>query len=110
MKDLDFTISVPQKDIDRELVGKKLDNLKDLQFLVNSETVNSMLAIWKEKDPSNDKLKEFTDAVIGIQFYVNELQNERHLLMLSMDEYKADKLRAVDRARRAESKLEGKKN
>ena len=110
MKDLDFTINLPHKDIDRELVSKKLDNLKDLQFLVNSETVNSMLAIWRDKDPSSKRLKQFTSAVIGIQLYVNELQNERHLLMLSIDEYKNDKLRAVERARKAESKLQTKED
>ena len=43
MKGIDFNISVPVKDIDRELVSKKLDNLKDMQYLTNAEIVNSIL-------------------------------------------------------------------
>jgi hypothetical protein len=90
------------KNIDRELVSKKLDNLKDLQFLVNSEIVNKQLLIWRDKEPDNKKLKEFRDAILQIELYVNELQNDRHLLMLSIDEYRSDKIRAVERARRSE--------
>ena len=47
-------------------------------------------------------LKEFRDAILQIELYVNELQNDRHLLMLSIDEYRSDKIRAVERARRSE--------
>ena len=58
--------------------------------------------IWRDKDPNNEKLKEFRDAILQIELYVNELQNDRHLLMLSIDEYRSDKIRAVERARRSE--------
>ena len=78
MKGIDFNTNVPVKDIDRELVSKKLETL--------------------------------INAVVQIHFYVQELQNDRHLLMLSIDEYRTDKLRAIDRARKAESKLETKEN
>jgi hypothetical protein len=102
MKNIDFNTKFKVKNIDRELVSKKLDNLKDLQFLVNSEIVNKQLLIWRDKDPNNEKLKEFRDAILQIELYVNELQNDRHLLMLSIDEYRSDKIRAVERARRSE--------
>ncbi len=102
MKSTDFNTKFQVKNIDRELVSKKLDNLKDLQFLVNSEIVNKQLLIWRDKDPNNEKLKEFRDAILQIELYVNELQNDRHLLMLSIDEYRSDKIRAVERARRSE--------
>jgi hypothetical protein len=102
MKNIDFNTKFKVKNIDRELVSKKLDNLKDLQFLVNSEIVNKQLLIWRDKEPDNKKLKEFRDAILQIELYVNELQNDRHLLMLSIDEYRSDKIRAVERARRSE--------
>ena len=102
MKSTDFNTKFQVKNIDRELVSKKLDNLKDLQFLVNSEIVNKQLLTWRDKDPDNEKLKEFRDAILQIELYVNELQNDRHLLMLSIDEYRSDKIRAVERARRSE--------
>lgn len=102
MKSLEFNTKVPVKDIDRELVSKKLDNLKDMQYLANSEIANSILLEWQKNHKTNPKLETLINAIVQIHFYVNELQNDRHLLMLSIDEYRADKLRAVDRARRAE--------
>ena len=110
MKNTDFNISVPTKDIDRELVSKKLDNLKDMQYLTNAEIANKILLEYQKKNPTNQKLETLINAVVQIHFYVTELQNERHLLMLSIDEYRADKLRAVERARKAESKLETKED
>ncbi len=98
------TDDIPVKNIDRELVSKKLDNLKDLQYLNNIDIVNTTLLKWRGKHPENETLKDVIRAIVSINFYVNELQNERHLLMLSMDEYRADKLRAVARARRAETR------
>lgn len=110
MKDLNFNTEVPFKDIDRELISKKLDNLKDMQYLTNAEIANNILLEWQKKHPANDKLETLINAVVQIHFYVTELQNERHLLMLSIDEYKSDKLRAVERARKAETKLESKED
>jgi len=104
MKGLEFNTEIPVKDIDRALVSKKIDNLKDLQFLNNIDIVNTTLLKWRAKHPENDNLKDVINAVVSINFYVHELQNERHLLMLSIDEYRTDKLRAIDRARRAESR------
>tara|TARA_R100000742_G_C4278642_1_gene101732 strand:+ start:1125 stop:1457 length:333 start_codon:yes stop_codon:yes gene_type:complete len=110
MKDLDFNTEVPSKDIDRELVSKKLDNLKDLQYLTNAEIANKVLLDWQKNHPTNDRLETLINAVVQIHFYVQELQNDRHLLMLSIDEYRSDKLRAIERARKAESKLQAKKD
>ena len=110
MKGIDFNTSFPVKDIDRELVSKKLDNLKDMQYLTNAEIVNSILSEYQKKNPTNDKLETLINAVLQIHFYVQELQNDRHLLMLSIDEYRSDKLRAIERARTAESKLETKED
>ena len=110
MKSIDFNTNIPIKDIDRELVSKKLDNLKDMQYLANSEVVNNILLEWQKKHPTNDRLETLINAVLQIHFYVQELQNDRHLLMLSIDEYRQDKLRAIDRARKAESKLQAKED
>jgi hypothetical protein len=104
MKNIDFNTTFKTKDFDRELVSKKLDNLKDLQYLVNSELVNNQLSKWRKTQPDNDNLKKFTEAMLNIELYVNELQNDRHLLMLSIDEYRSDKIRAVERSRKAETK------
>jgi|TARA_R100001509_G_C4751461_1_gene176547 hypothetical protein len=110
MKGIDFNTNIPSKDIDRELVSKKLDNLKDMQYLTNAEIANNILLEWQKNHSTNDKLETLINAIVQIHFYVTELQNDRHLLMLSIDEYRTDKLRAIERARKAESKLESKKD
>ena len=78
--------------------------------MTNAEIVNNILLEYQKKNPTNEKLETLINAVVQIHFYVTELQNDRHLLMLSIDEYRADKLRAVERARKAESKLETKED
>ena len=103
MKNLEFNTELPDYDFDRKLVSKKLDNLKDLQYITNAEIVNKILIDYKKKSPENQDLETLINAVMQIQFYVHELQNDRHLLQLSISEYKNDKIRAIERARRAES-------
>ena len=41
-----------------------------------------------------------------ITFYVNNLQEDRKMYNRSLSEYRADKNRAIERARRAEKKIE----
>lgn len=110
MKKLEFNTRVPDTDFDKALTSKKLDNLKDLQYLVNSQVVNKLLIDYKKASPDNQDLETLINAVTQIHFYVNELQNDRHLLMLSIKEYRLEKIRAIERARRVEAKLSTKKD
>ena len=60
MKNTDFNTNIPIKNIDRELVSKKLDNLKDMQYLTNSEVVNNILLDKKDVIPASIISKEPT--------------------------------------------------
>ena len=104
MSNLEFNTELPDYDFDRKLVSKKLDGLKDLQYITNAEIANKILLDYQKKSPNNNDLETLINAVMQIQFYVHELQNDKHLLQLAMSEYRNDKIRAIERARRAESK------
>ena len=66
-------------DFDIALVSKKLNNLKAMQYLVNSEILNKILLEYKKRSPENDDLDTMINSVLQIHFYVSELENEIHL-------------------------------
>lgn len=86
-------------------MNDKINNLKDLQYYGNIELVtNVILEAIKKKD--TPKLQEMSKAVTQIAFYVNHLQTDRQMYNQSMKQLASDKLRAIERARRAEKKIE----
>lgn len=86
-------------------MNKKINNLKDLQYFGNIQFLcEVVLEAIKKKE--TDKLKEMSRALTEITFYVNNLQTDRMMYDKSMSEYRTDKNRAVERARKAEKKVE----
>lgn len=86
-------------------MNDKINNLKDLQYYGNIELLsNVVLDAMKKKD--TPKLQEMSKAVAQIAFYVNHLQTDRQMYNKSMSQYRQDTARAVERARRAEKKIE----
>ena len=86
-------------------MNDKINNLKDLQYYGNIELVtNVVLEAIKKKD--TPKLQELSKAVTQIALYVNHLQTDRQMYNQSMKQFASDKLRAIERARRAEKKIE----
>ena len=86
-------------------MNDKINNLKDLQYYGNIELLSDVVleAIKKQETP---KLVEMSKAISQITFYVNNLQEDRKMYNRSLSEYRADKNRAIERARRAEKKIE----
>lgn len=86
-------------------MNKKIDNLKDLEYYGNITLLAEIvLEAWK-KQPT-PKLESMSQAVTQISFYVNNLQSDRRAFDKIISEYRADKNRAVLRARAAEKKVE----
>jgi len=104
MKFTELNIESTPEEFDRKLVSKKLDNLKDLQYLTNSEIINKIILKWQKDHPRNSQLETLINSVLQIHFYVTELQNEVHLLKIGYEENRNDKLRAIQRARKCEDK------
>ena len=85
-------------------MNKKIENLKDLQYYTDLEYLSSTLLDAINKKPSK-KLSRMAEAVNNIHLYVVNMQTERRLYNKSMSEYRSDKNRAIERARRSEKKV-----
>ena len=86
-------------------MNDKINNLKDLQYYGNIELLSSVVleALKKQETP---KLVEMSKAISQITFYVNNLHEDRKMYNRSLIEYRLDRNRAIERARRAEKKIE----
>lgn len=84
---------------------RKVQNLKSIQFSNDFSTVSRQLIEWKKKKPV-PALDKMIEAVTSWYFYTHELEVNQEMWEKSLSEYRADKLRAIERARRAEAKLE----
>lgn len=87
-------------------MNKKMQNLKELEYYGNFNLVGEMLLALKKKYPDNEKLKEAVEAMTQIGFFVTEMMQNQYFYDKSLEEYRSDKLRAIERARRAEAALE----
>lgn len=84
---------------------KKINNLKDMQYYADMELLGSLLKKWNKKT-KHKEVQAMTEAYIRLVFYVKELQEWKRLSEKSFSEYRADKLRAIERARASDDRLE----
>tara|TARA_B100001093_G_scaffold462580_1_gene477904 strand:+ start:47 stop:340 length:294 start_codon:yes stop_codon:yes gene_type:complete len=80
-------------------------DLSTLQANADLHAVLELLKRWRDKSDNQD-LKEFEKMMINISLYIWQLQNERKTFDNIIDRLRSDKLRAIQRARRVEEKLE----
>ena len=90
----------------REPMIKKLEVMEDIQLTTNLLTLQSNVLEWVKAKPDNKKLNEVCDAVVKISFTCNKLQLEKTNYHLAMQEYRHDSIRAIERARKAEGKID----
>lgn len=84
----------------------KIQNLKDLEYYSSYLSCGELISKWLKAKPDNEELKLLSKGFIEVCFYVNTLQQELRLHKEAISDYRSDKLRAVERARRSEKKLE----
>ena len=90
----------------REPMIKKLEVMEDIQLTRDLLTLQSNVLEWCKAKPENKKLNEVCDAVVKISFTCNKLQLEKTNYHLAMQEYRHDSIRAIERARKAEDRIE----
>lgn len=83
----------------------KAEVLKDIEYNSHTSICLELLNKWK-KDSSNLELQEFIKSFLETIFYTNTLQRDRFIHNKIVEEYRNDKLRAVQRARKADSKVD----
>jgi hypothetical protein len=84
---------------------RKIQNLKSIQFSNDFTVISSRILEWKKRKPIPE-LDELIEAVQSWFFYTHELETTQWYWEKSIEEYRSSKLRALDRARRAEKELE----
>lgn len=89
----------------REKLQKKFDNLDDLNLSSNLLIIQQQVLKWC-KDRDNKELNKVRDAIVQISFLTNKLQLDRGNYHLAIDEYSMRSIRSIERARRAEQKIE----
>ena len=87
-------------------MNKNIDNLKELQYYGDFNLVADVITKLKKKHPDNTTLIEAVDAMTQIGFFVQNLISDRYFYNESMNQYRADKIRAIERARKADKLVE----
>ena len=83
---------------------EKLQLQSDLEHYGDFESLCSILMSWAKKSDNPDLTKAI-QMVNKMFFYIHDLQEWRRLSEKTYEEFRSDKLRAVERARRAEKEL-----
>lgn len=84
---------------------KKVHNLKHLRYLADFEIISNNLLKWS-KVKSIKELDDMIDAIISINYYITEIYMNELYHAEAQSEYLSAKLRAVERASKAEKKVE----
>jgi hypothetical protein len=87
-------------------MNKKLNNIKEAEYYGNFNLVGEYIVKSRKAKPDNKAINEMYFAWQDIGFYVHNLITNERLYEQSLSEYRSDKIRAVERARAAEEKIE----
>ena len=92
-------------DIRKYNTQQKFDVLENVDLSTNLLIAQEIVNKWHKSKPDNKELNLLKDAVIKISLISNKLIYEKELYHLALSEYREDKIRAINRARRSESEL-----
>jgi hypothetical protein len=84
---------------------RKIQNLKSIQFSNDFAVISNQLLEWNKKKPI-PIISKMIEAVNSWFFYTHELETTQWHWEKSLEQYRTDKIRAIQRARKAEKKLE----
>ena len=83
----------------------RVDNYKQLKYLENIMKILEVLGEWDRMKPT-ETTKQLVKAATQIGFYVNNLELDLLAYRTFESEYRQDKVRAIERARKAEERVE----
>ena len=83
-----------------------MNNIKEAEYYGNFNEVGEKIVKWRKAKPKNKDLNTLYFAWQEIGFYVHNLITNERLYEESISEYRADKIRAVERARKADVRIE----
>ena len=80
-------------------------DLAELQYIADADAALKIIKKWQEKS-DNEELRLLSESIVRIVFYTNKLELESYCYNRLISEARADKNRAIERARRVEKELE----
>ena len=86
-------------------MNKKINNFKEIEYYTNFNLVGEYIVKSRKLKPENKALNTMYFSWQEVGFYVNNLIRNERLYDQSLSEYRNDKIRAVERARKAEQKI-----
>lgn len=87
-------------------MNKKIQNLKEMEYYTDFNLVGEVLLKLKKKYPNNETLKDAISAMSHIGVFVTEMMQNQYYYDKSLESYRSEKLRAIERARRVEDEIE----
>jgi len=87
-------------------MNNKINNIREAEYYGNFNTIGEKIIKWRKAKPKNKELNEMYFCWQDVGFYVHNLITNERLYEQSISEYRSDKIRAVERARKAEQKIE----
>ena len=88
-------------------MNKKINNIKEAEYYANFNSVGEHIIKSRKLKPENKALNDMYFAWQEVGFYVHNLISNERLYNDSLSEYRTDKIRAVERARKAEDEVKG---
>tara|TARA_X000001382_G_scaffold130827_2_gene127143 strand:+ start:2036 stop:2329 length:294 start_codon:yes stop_codon:yes gene_type:complete len=86
-------------------VNKKIDNLKDLEIWTDLTFLLSIVKRQLDKKKTNN-LEKMSESLIRLTFYFQETINNQRLYKEAISDYRLQKNRAIERARKSEKENE----
>lgn len=83
----------------------KFDALENVDLCNNLFTMQVIISEWSKLKKDNKELNQLKEALIKVTLISNKLIYEKELFYKAVSEYREDKIRAVERARRSEEEL-----
>ena len=71
-------------------MNEKLENLKEIEYYSNFNTVGQYIIKWKKAKPKNQDLIILNDSLVQVGFYVNELITNQRLKDQIVSEYRSN--------------------
>jgi hypothetical protein len=84
---------------------EKFNALEDIDLNTNLLIIQEITKKWFSAKPNNPDLILLKDAVLVVSILANKMNYEKSLYYRTIEEYRGDKLRAIERARKAEEQL-----
>ena len=84
---------------------KKIDNLKDLEIWSDLNFLTSIVSSQLDKRKSKN-LEMMSESLVRVVFYFQEYSNNIRLYKEALSDYRLQKNRAIERARKAEQENE----